>query len=210
MEHYKKRLIKNGIIIPIIVAVIITAAFFAALRLFASEFPFTENPISFAQYEKSEISTAQKIDINGTSISKSEIPEVLSNTIIGNATANGKSMELIYDANDVNALGKLNISDDSKLVGEIGTVYSYCYKSDGDFVRSLKVGDKLELDVNYGKYEYAVTSINVSDDLSLVKKQSTGVGKAFVLYTDNSDDIGISGSYLTVVCEMTNGKAVTE
>lgn len=210
MNHYKKRLIKNTILIPIIAAVITTALFFVALTVFSSQFPFTKNNVSLSSYEQADVMNAESVDRNGGTVSKKDIPPISSNTVFGKAEANGKSIELIYDANDVNALKRLNIPKGSKLVGETGTVFSTCYKSDADFIRLLKVGDEIELTVNYGSYSYEVINVKTVDSLNLAQKQGDGIGRAFVLCTDGNDDVGISDSYFTVVCKMTGGKAVTE
>lgn len=210
MNHYKKRLIKNGIVIPLIIAIIATALFFAVLSLYKDEFPFVNNTVSISDYEKAELVEAQPLKLSGNTVSKKDIPQIAANTIIGSIEAKDSSMPLIYNSNDVNAVGRMNISKDSKLFGEVGTVVASCYKANADFLKSLSVGDTLNVDIHYGSFIYKVIKTDVVDDLSLVEKQGDGVGRALVLYTDNSNEIGISNKYLTVTCTMTDGIQITE
>lgn len=211
MDRYKKRLIKNGIVLPAIIAVVAAVLFFAVLGMLKSAFPFTEKAVCIAEYEKADIITAEKAEPEGNgAISKNDLPALSPNTLIGSAEANGKSLELIYDANEVNALGRLNISGDSKLAGETGTVFVSCYKADADFIKSLKVGDTVELNITYGSYKYEVAAVTETDNPSLAKKQGDGIGRALVLYTDKSSGSGISDRCIAVVCEMTDGRPVTQ
>lgn len=210
MEHFKKRLVKNGIIIPVIIAVIMSALFFAVLSVFSDEFPFTDNYVSISDYEKAKIIEAEPIKPGKSEISKRDIPTIAPNTVIGEIEAKGVKMPLIYDANDVNAMGKMNISGDSRLFGETGTVAASCYKADANFLKSMSDGDTLNINTHYGGFTYEITKINTINDLSLVKKQGDGVGRALVLYTDNSDKMGITNEYLVITCIMTSGIHITE
>lgn len=212
MNRYKKDLIINGIIIPAIAAVVLTALFFAVLNNFSKDFPFIRNTVIVSDYERADVTEAETLTLQseGDSISKTDLYAPTDNMILGSANANGNSLELIFNANDVNAIKRLNIASDSKLVGETGTVFATCYKSDSQLVKSLKIGDIVNLDVNYGSYAYKVTAVTAANSLADAKKMGDGIARALVLCTDSSNSIGISDSYLTVVCEMTSGKAVTE
>ena len=116
MNHYKKRFIKSGIVIPIIVAVIVTALFFAVIYNISFAFPSSDKSVILADYEKSEIITPETLNIKSDEIKKAEIPALSANTLVGTAKANGQTLELIFNANDVNAVKKLNISGNSKSV----------------------------------------------------------------------------------------------
>ena len=210
MNHYKKRLVKNGIIIPIIIAVILALLFFAVLYSFSDEFPFANNTVSISDYEKSEIIEAQPLEISGNTVSKKDIPQIADNIVIGSIETKDLSLPLIYNSNDANAVGRMNISKDSKLFGEVGTVFASCYKANSDFLKSLSVGDALTVNTYYGSFVYEVAEIDVLSDFFLVNKQGNGIGRALVLCTDNSDEIGISEEYLTVTCTMTSGIQITE
>ena len=210
MDYFKKRLIKNGIIIPIIIAVAVSALFFAVLSVISDEFPFTDNTVSISDYEIAEIVEAEPFEFDGSIVNRRDIPPISPNTVIGSIDAGDSSLPLIYNSNDVNATGKINISKDSKLFGEIGTVLASCYKSDADFLKSMSVGDILNVNTHYGNFTYEVTGIDAVNDFLLVKKQGDGIGRALVLYTDNNDKIGMSDEYFTVTCKMTSGIQITE
>ncbi|MCH5321820.1 MAG: hypothetical protein J1E36_08640 [Eubacterium sp.] len=210
MNHNKKRLVKNGIIIPIIIAVILTLLFFAVLHSFSDEFPFVNNTVSISDYEQAQIIEAQPLELSGNIISKKDIPQIADNTVIGSIDTTDSSIPIIYNSNEVNAVGRMNISKNSKLFGEVGSVFASCYKGNSDFLKSLSVGDKLAVNTYYGSFVYEVAEINIIDDYSLVNKQGDGIGRALVLCTDNSDEIGISEEYLTVTCTMTSGMQITE
>lgn len=210
MDHFKKRLIKNGIIIPIIISVAAAALFFAVLYLYSDVFPFTDNTVSISDYEKAEIVEAKPLELVGSTVSRKDIPQIAPNTVIGSIKSGDSSLPLIYNSNDVNAIGKINLSNDSKLFGEIGTVLASCYKSDADFLKSMSVGDILNVNTHYGSFAYEVTETDAVNDLLLVKKQGDGIGRALVLYTDNNDKAGMSDEYFTVTCKMTSGTKITE
>lgn len=210
MDRYKRKFIKNAVVLPLIVAVVATALFFAALRIFDSEFPFTQNISIFAEYEKSDVMTAESSAFDDQSINKNDLPVFSANTILGSAQANGNTIEIIFNANEVNAVGRLNVSADSKWIGETGTVFCSCYKADAKFVRSLAIGDTIDIDIAYGGYKYQVVKISTADSLRLAEKQGDGIGRALILCTDADKNEGISNSYLTVVCEMTGGKPIEE
>lgn len=210
MNHYKKRFIKSGIVIPIIAAVIVTALFFAVIYNISFAFPSADKSVILADYEKSEIITPETLNIKSDEIKKEEIPALSANTLVGTAKANGQTLELIFNANDVNAVKKLNISENSKLIGETGCVFATCYKQSSDFVKSLKTGDKIELQLFYGNYEYEVIDIKTNTALSEAEKSADGISRAFVICTDDSSSVGISNQYLTAVCKMTDGKIITQ
>lgn len=208
MDRYKIKFIKNAVIIPLIAAVVTTALFFALTATFKSEFSFLREDTALCDYEKEETLTAEKIDIGAENIKSSDIPLYAPNTILGSVTADYGTMELIYDANEVNALGRINISSGGKLVGETGTMVCTCYKADAQFVKSLKTGDTVDIDFPYGKYTYTVAKTSKADSLSNAAKQADGIGRAMVICVDDGDGVGISDDYLAVVCQMTDGNAV--
>ncbi len=210
MDHFKKRLIKSGIIIPVIISVASAVLFFAVLYIYSDVFPFSDNTVSISDYEKAEIVEAQTLALKGNTVSKSDIPQISPNTVIGSIEAGDSSLPLIYNSNDVNAMGKINVSNDAKLFGEIGTVLASCYKSDADFLKSMSAGDILNVNTHYGSFTYEVTETDAVNDFLLVKKQGDGIGRALVLYTDNSSEIGMSDEYFTVTCKMTSGTQITE
>lgn len=208
MDRYKRKFVKNAVIIPLIAAVVTTALFFALAGTFKSDFSFLSEDTALSDYEKEETLTAEKIDIGTENIKSSDIPVYSSNTILGSVTADYGTMELIYDANEVNAVGRMNISSTGKLAGQTGAMICTCYKADAQFVKSLKTGDTVDIDFPYGKYTYTVVKTSKADSLANAAKQADGIGRAMVICVDNSNGVGISDNYLAVVCQMTDGNAV--
>lgn len=208
MDRYKRKFVKNAVIIPLIAAVVTTALFFALAGTFKSDFSFLREDTALSDYEKEETLTAEKIDIGTENIKSSDIPVYSSNTILGSVTADYGTMELIYDANEVNAVGRMNISSTGKLAGQTGAMICTCYKADAQFVKSLKTGDTVDIDFPYGKYTYTVVKTSKADSLANAAKQADGIGRAMVICVDNSNGVGISDNYLAVVCQMTDGNAV--
>lgn len=208
MDRYKRKFVKNAVIIPLIAAVVTTALFFALESTFESDFSFLSNDTALSDYEKEQTVTAEKIDFSNGDIKKSDIPAYASNTILGSVTADYGTMELIYDANEVNAVGRMNVSFDGKLAGQTGAMVCTCYKADAKFVKSLKTGDTVDVDFPYGKYTYTAVKTSKADSLGNAAKQADGIGRAMVICVDDGDGVGISDNYLAVVCEMTDGNAV--
>ncbi len=210
MNHDKKRFVKNAVVIPLIIAAVAAGVFFAVLNILSDEFPFTSYMVYASGYESSEVIVPDNKSLTDDAVSKSNITAPVDNMLVGSIDANGKSLELIYNANAVNAVGRFNILPDSKLAGEIGTAFAQCYKTDSDFVKQLSKGDTVKVNTYYSDFVYEVTDIQVCNSAADAKKLGDGVGRALVLCTDNSEGIGISDSLLTVVCKMTGGPKVTE
>lgn len=210
MSHNEKRFLQNSVIIPLIIAIAGAGMFFSVLHIHAAEFPFTSNMTYASDFEPCEILSPDEQILSGDTVSKRDIIPLSDNMSVGSIDANGKSLELIYDANAVNAVGRFNITPYSKYIGEIGTVFAECYKADSDFLKQLDEGDSVNVHTYYGDFVYEVTDIGVCDSVLDVKKQGDGIDKALVLYADCSNGVGISDSVSAVVCQMTSGYKVTE
>lgn len=210
MSHNEKRFFKNSIVIPLVIAFACAGMFFVVLNILSDEFPFTSNMTYASDFEHSEVFRTDKQILSGDTVSKSDIIPLSDNMLVGSIDANGKSLELIYNANSVNAIGRFNIMSDSKYIGEVGAAFAQCYKSDSDFIKQLTEGDIVKVNTYYGDFVYEVTDTNVCDSVLDVKKQGDGISRALVLYADCSDGVGISDSISAVVCTMTDGYKVTE
>ncbi|MDE5985615.1 MAG: hypothetical protein K2H13_10225 [Eubacterium sp.] len=210
MSHNEKRFFTNSVVIPMIIAFVAASMFFIALNILSDEFPFTLNMTYASDFEHSEVLRTDKQIMSGDTVSKSDITPPSDNLLVGSIDANGKSLELIYDANAVNAIGRFNIMSDSKYIGEVGAAFAQCYKSDSDFIKQLTEGDIVKVNTYYGDFVYEVTDISICDSVLEVKKQGDGIGRALVLYSDCSDGVGISDSITAAVCQMTGGYKVTE
>lgn len=210
MNHNQKRFVKNSIVIPLIIAIVAAGMFFVVLNILSDEFPFTSDMLYASDFDGSEIIVPDFNILTDDSISKSDIAIPVDNMLVGSIDAKGKSLELIYNANAVNALGRFNILPDSKFVGEIGTAFAQCYKADANFMNQLNKGDKINVNTYYGNFVYEVTNIQICNSVLDAKKLGDGVGRALVLCTDGNNGVGMSDSLLTVVCKMTSGPKVTE
>lgn len=211
MDHYQKKLLKKGFIAPLVIALIITAGFFAAIFPFASYMPFTERSISLAEYEKSDIIQMEKVttDAKGN-VKKSDILPIEDNTALGTVEAGQAKMPLIYNANEVNASGSFSLSKDSVLIGETGCAVISCCKSDSSDIKSLKAGDKINIETVYGNYVYEVRETAAVNQENNIKKAAGETGKSLIIYTDNSNSIGISGEYFTVICKFISGNHIAQ
>ena len=211
MNHHQKKLLKNGFIVPFIIALIITAVFFAAIFPLASYMPFSERNISLAEYEKSGVIQMEKVptDSNGN-VKKSDILPIKDNTALGTFEAGQAKMPLIYNANEVNASGSFSLNKDSVLIGETGCAVISCCKSDSSDIKSLKTGDKINIETVYGNYVYEVTTTAVINQENDIKKTAGKIGKSLVIYTDNSSSTGISSKYFTVICKFISGNSITQ
>lgn len=210
MSHNEKRFVKNSVVIPLIIAVIVVGIFFIVLNSFSDEFPFVSNMIYASEFESSEVLTTDKLEVSGNTVSKSVITSPKDNMLVGSIDANGASYELINNANAVNAVGRVNILPGSKLIGEIGSAVAQCYKEDAGFINQLNEGDVLKVNTYYGDFVYEVTEIQICDSVFEAEKLGDGIGRALILCTDADSGVGISDSVLAVVCQMTDGQKVTE
>lgn len=210
MNHNKKRFVKNSIIIPLIIAVAAAGVFFVVLNIFSDEFPFTSDMVYASDFDNGEVIVPDNKILTDASVSKSDIAVPVDNMLVGSLDAKGKSLELIYNANAVNAVGRFNILPDSKLAGEVGAVFVQCCKSDADFIYQLNKGDTVKVNTYYSNFVYEVINIQICSSVSEAKKLGAGVGRALVLCTDGNNGVGMSDSMLAVVCEMTSGPKVTE
>lgn len=194
MSSYKKDFISIGIILPVIAAVISTALFFIAWNTLDAGQYYNREDIRVSQYSKTEAAKAKGKE------------NIVSNAVFGKVKANDKELELIFDADEVNALGRINVSSDSKMADEVGAMFLSCYKDKSDFVRSLKTDDAVKLELCYGDYNYRVKSIVLAESVLSAKKKAVGMERALVIYTDADKSPGLSDHYLAVVCEMTDRK----
>lgn len=206
MDRYRKKLINSAAILPAVIAVAATIIFFAVTG--ALDLPFTESESIFAEYESADTVTAQTVDIKESTIKKSELTLPKKNMVIGTVNYSDKSMELIFGANDKNAMDRFDLDPAGKLMGETGTTAASCYKNNASFLNSLKKGDTIEISTYYGDYRYRVVNTLVADNASQAVKAGDGIGKALVLYTDAENSPGISEQCFAVVCQMTEGRPV--
>lgn len=210
MNYRKKRFVKRGIIIPIIIAVVITILFFAVYNALVHSVLFKEREFSLADYSYSEIGEADTYISGNSEIRKSELPCVSSNTVIGNAAVNGQAMPVIFDGNEVNSNQSLSLQKDGSMIGEAGCAFLSCNKKDSMAVKMLSEGDIVGIDTYYGSYEYKIVSKKtVNSDIEL-RKTADEFGRSIAIYTDGCAGIGISDTYYVVVGEMISGAEIME
>lgn len=208
MNKHKKRFVKRGIVIPGIIALLMTISFFVIYGIVVDSFGFKEREFRVADYVPAEVQTIERLaDINV--VRKSELEPVDDNTVIGNASFKGVDMPIIFNGNEINSLGRLNI-DGSRLIGERGSAYLYCSKRDALAVRSLSKGDTVQIETYYGSFEYkTVLTASVGADTEL-DSVAAEYAKALVLYTDSSEGVGIGDGYYAVVCQLVSGTEIKE
>ncbi|MDD6728728.1 MAG: hypothetical protein PUE08_05870 [Eubacteriales bacterium] len=209
MNHDEKRLIKYSALIPVIVAVVLSAVFCAVLANI--DFPFTDRTVSLADYQKEEIKEPSEFQGDfGETIKRGDIAGCVSdNTIIGDISIENTSFPVIYNANEVNACGKLNIVNDA-FIGETRRSFAEIYKNDSSMLKMLAKGDTVTVTTFYSVYDYEVVDTMTVSNYSQLKRCGEGIGNAVVLFTDNSVGPGISNEYFVCVCKMISGSKVTE
>lgn len=205
MTKNEKRLVLNGIFLPVILAIILSVLFVGSVDILESNNSFIN-----ASVQSDEIKKITSLDIkeeNGI-IAKSSFQKLGANSIIGNVNFEDKSLPLIYNASVVNANDKFNIDLNSTLPGEIGPCFAQVYKNNSSKIKLASKGDLINIDTFYSSYEYEVTkTLTVKNDYEL-KKVGAGLSRALVLYTDNSVGAGISNEYYVCVAVMKTGTKV--
>lgn len=150
-------------------------------------------------------------EYTGTSDETADKQAILScigdNTIIGEIAIENTNYSLIYWANEVNANSKFNIETDT-LIGEIGVCRAQIYKDESNMLKLLSPGESITISTFYSDYEYEVVEALTVSNLTELSHCGEGVGRALVLYTDNSLGVGTSDEYFVCVCKMVSGTEV--
>lgn len=205
MTKNEKRLVLNGIFLPVVLAIILSVLFVGSVDILESNNSFIN-----ASVQSDEIKKVTSLDIkeeNGI-IAKSSFQKLEANSIIGNVNFEDKSLPLIYNPSAVNANDKFNIDLNSTLPGEIGPCFAQVYKNNSSKIKLASKGDLINIDTFYSSYEYEVIkTLTVKNDYEL-KKVGAGLSRALVLYTDNSVGAGISNEYYVCVAVMKTGTKV--
>ena len=205
MTKNEKRLVLNGIFLPVVLAIILSVLFVGSVDILESNNSFIN-----ASVQNDEIKKVTSLDIkeeNGI-IAKSSFQKLEANSIIGNVNFEDKSLPLIYNSSAVNANDKFNIDLNSTLPGEIGPCFAQVYKNNSSKIKLASKGDLINIDTFYSSYEYEVIkTLTVKNDYEL-KKVGAGLSRALVLYTDNSVGAGISNEYYVCVAVMKTGTKV--
>lgn len=205
MTKNEKRLVLNGIFLPVVLAIILSVLFVGSVDILESNNSFIN-----ASVQSDEIKKVTSLDIkeeNGI-IAKSSFQKLEANSIIGNVNFEDKSLPLIYNVSAVNANDKFNIDLNSTLPGEIGPCFAQVYKNNSSKIKLASKGDLINIDTFYSSYEYEVIkTLTVKNDYEL-KKVGAGLSRALVLYTDNSVGAGISNEYYVCVAVMKTGTKV--
>ena len=201
MTKNEKRLVLNGIFLPVVLAIILSVLFVGSVDILESNNSFIN-----ASVQSDEIKKVTSLDIKEESgiIAKSSFQKLEANSIIGNVNFEDKSLPL----SAVNANDKFNIDLNSTLPGEIGPCFAQVYKNNSSKIKLASKGDLINIDTFYSSYEYEVIkTLTVKNDYEL-KKVGAGLSRALVLYTDNSVGAGISNEYYVCVAVMKTGTKV--
>lgn len=212
MKHSEEKFVRHGVIIPLIIAVLITAMFFAVYNISLKAFGFEERSFSLSDYTLSQINDAQQQNITPTDnkIKKSELTLYGDNTVIGNAVINEQSTPIILNGSDINSAGRFNIKDTGRLPGEAGGVYMHCNKKDSAAVKMLTEGDVISVETYYGIFDYELRESLIIESESHLKKCADAYGRSIVIYTDDSNGYGLSSNYYAVVAELVSSDVVVE
>lgn len=200
MTHKQKRLVKKGVVTPVIIALILSV-FSVMIVAGYDGMPFSNVPARLSDYSSQEIKevTSLEGDINSLALDDG--------SVIGSVTIYDTSFELIYHASSVNANGKMNINIGDNLPGKIGSTYMELFKNEGAKLKLVSKGDAITVGTFYSDYEYVVVDTFVVKGLKAVEKCGVGAGNAVVIYTDNSMGIGISDEYFVAVCRLNDAQS---
>lgn len=209
MTENEKRLVRYAVVIPVIVAVLLSVVVCTALA--KGYHPFTEAQLRLADYQAEDIKQPSGYEGSaGETVSRQDIASCITdNTIIGDISIGNSNYPVIYNANEVNALGKFNIKNDV-LIGETGVSFAEIYKNDSNMVKMLSKGDVITVTTFYSVYEFEVTETLAVSNNSQLSNCGEGIGSAIVLYTDNSTGPGISNEKFVCVCKMISGSKVRQ
>lgn len=205
MTKNEKRLLINGILLPIFIAVILSVSYVGIVNMLTPDKSF-----QMAAEQGAKVNEITSFDIkeeNGN-IKKSSFNKLEGNSIIGNLSVDDESLPLIYHADKVNANEKFNINIGSSLPGEIGTCFAEVYKNNSAKIKLASEGDTINIDTFYSSYEYTIKSTFTVKNRHELEKCGAGLSRALVLYTDNSVGAGISNEYYVCVAVMKSGTKV--
>lgn len=212
MKHSEEKFIKHGVIIPLIIAVLMTAVFFAGYHISLKSFVFKERTFSLSDYTFSQLKEAEQQNITpkDNKIKKSELTLYSDNTVIGNAVIQEQSIPIILRSNDINSAGRFNITDADKLPGEAGCIYMQCNKKDSATIKMLTEGDIISVETYYGIFDYEMKESLLADNDNHLKKCADAYGRSIVIYTDDSNGYGLSNSYYAIIAELVSNDVVVE
>lgn len=212
MNHREKRFVKYGIVIPLVIAVIVTGLFFAVYNTSLKSYVFKDREFKLSDYSYAQVKEAeqQSITPDNNKIHKSELAAYGDNTIIGNAVIYDSTTPIILMGNEVNSAGKFNIAKSGKLPGEAGAVYLYCNKKDAAPVKMLSEGDIISVETYYGVFDYEMRETLLIDSENHLNKCADAYGRSIVIYTDFSNGYGIGNSYYAVIAELVSDNVVVE
>lgn len=205
MTKNEKRLLINGILLPIFIAVILSVSYLGIVNMLTPDKSF-----QMAAEQGAKVNEITSFDIkeeNGN-IKKSSFNKLEGNSIIGTLSVDDESLLLIYQADKVNANEKFNINIGSSLPGEIGTCFAEVYKNNSAKIKLASEGDTINIDTFYSSYEYTIKSTFTVKNRHELEKCGAGLSRALVLYTDNSVGAGISNEYYVCVAVMKSGTKV--
>lgn len=205
MTHSEKKLVKRGIVLPLVYAVVIAVIYVSVFNFVDTPFKSDETVISAAQTQEITEITEFDGEINADTIRKSALSAITNDCIIGTINIGDTSYPIIYNAGAANAVGKFNINKNDTVVGEIGCCFMEVYKDNSAKMRLLAPGDTITIDTYYASYEYTVVETYTAENDSDLNKAGAGTGRALVLYTDSSVATGISNEYYVCVAEMSSG-----
>lgn len=211
MTKNEKRLVKNGIVIPVVISILLAVCYI----LLSSHFGMADaGQMKIANIGSAESSSnSDTVKITGTedgvgatvSISPDDIKE---NYNLGNIEISNDTFELMYKADSYNACDRFNINIGDTLVGEAGVCFAEVYKNHASSIKLLSKGDTININTVYSSYEYTVEDTYAVKNMHDLKNVGAGLGRALVLYTDNSVGAGIGNEYFVCVATMKSGTKI--
>ena len=206
MTKNEKRLIKSGIVIPVVISILLAVCYI----LISSNLGTVDaQNIEIANIESASDSKIVKYDGEKDSTAAiASLKDMGKNYCLGDIEVGNDTFELMYNADPYTACDRFNINIGNTLVGETGTCFAEVYKNHASSIKLLAKGDTININTFYSSYEYTVEDAYTVKNLHDLKNAGAGLGRALVLYTDNSVGAGISDEYFVCVATMKTGEKI--
>jgi hypothetical protein len=186
----RNEIITNVIIIPLVLGVVFSIAFFLFFNANSDIVLPVSQGTSFAYHDEHS---------NGSDVvDKSSVDEFSSNDNIGSLTIGDVSLTVKYNADYSNNLGCVSLEDNGSALGEIGCSYLSAYAGD---IKGIDTDKTLNINSVLGDYQYKYVDEYSADNEYELLSNSPKIEKGLVIYYQQSNGAGLSSKYKALVFE---------
>lgn len=189
----KNDIIISIIIIPIVLGIVLSVAFFLYFRSNADILLPAADGTVFAYHD-------EKNSDSGI-VDKSDLQELAANDNIGTLSSGGTSLVIKYDADYSNLAGSVSLKDGSNAFGEIGCVYLSTYAAPA---KGIDASDILSVESIFGNFKYKYVEEYTAESEYEILTEFPDVSRGLVIYYRNSDGAGLTAEYKALVFEEMN------